>query len=271
MPLDAILEAQQSWASRRWPDHSGRRAPTLRENLILPMSPEIRRQFRRGSGNELGLRDKPGKMQSLRSSSALGYNFFAPWVGKNLAPLARVIGVPLGDATIQFERQFPHGLASTPPNIDVVLDNEQARPLGVECKFTEPYGHKKPHAALDSKYFSGGRERWTEVGLPRCQELAVAIGKTTQFARLGAAQLLKHILGLTHSTGLPARLVCLWFDSGCSEAAEHRAELARFKADIDKSVVFTAVTYQDAFRLLRAEPEPVVGYFNYMASRYFAA
>ena len=87
-------------------------------------------------------------MSSLRSSSALSYNVFAPWLGHDLSPLARALATSLVDQTLQFERQFPHGLQSTPPNIDVVLDNQQPRPLGIESKFTELYGPKKAHPPL---------------------------------------------------------------------------------------------------------------------------
>src|SRR5262245_51087123 len=148
VPLQTLIASQEAWARRRWPSHEGRRAPSLRANLIVPMSRDIQSQFEHGSGSELGTESRPGKMSSLRSSSALSYNVFAPWIGCDLAPLARSLDVELADPTAQFERQFPHGLSTTPPNVDVVLDNQQPRPLGIESKFTEPYGTKKPHPAL---------------------------------------------------------------------------------------------------------------------------
>ena len=64
------------------------------------------------------------------------------------APIWRRVN--LRDGTLCFERQFQHGLKSTPPNIDVALDINQSRPLGIESKFTEPYGPKKDHPC-DSK------------------------------------------------------------------------------------------------------------------------
>ena len=271
MPLEAIIAAQQEWASSRWPSHTDRRAPSLSANLISLMSSEVYAQFSAGSGGELGTANRSGKMSSLRSSSALAYNFFAPWLGHDLRPLAAALGHQVNDRTMRFERKFPHGLSSMPPNMDVTLDNEQANPLGIECKFTEPYGPKKSHPPLDQKYFAGDRKRWSEQGLTQCQKLAEEIGKNIEFKHLGIGQLLKHLLGLAWTTKHPPRLLCLWFDSGCEEAREHRAELDRFSAYLGGEVVFGAMTYQEAFAALRKGPEPMSGYFDYLTSRYFSA
>ena len=271
MPLKSLIADQARWANRRWPGHSGARAPSLRANLFVRMSRDIQCQFERGSGGELGTDRRPGKMSSLRSSSALSYNVFAPWLGHDLLPLARVLNTSLVDQTLQFERQFPHGLQSTPPNLDVVLDNQQPRPLGIESKFTEPYGAKAVHPPLDEKYFADRRKRWAECGLSRCQDLAKSLGRGETFHRLGAGQLLKHILGLAWTTNAQPRLMYLWFDTGCAEAAEHERELERFRKLIDTSIAFSSLTYQQLFRELRREQEPVRGYHSYLGKRYFAA
>jgi len=270
MPLGELIAKQEDWARSQWHGHTGRRAPSLGGNLIVPMSPEVRLQFASGSGGELGREDRPGKMYSLRSSSALSYNVFAPWIGLDLDPLGHALGVSLGDRTLFFERQFPHGLTSTPPNIDIALDVDQARPLGIESKFTEPYGPKKPHPPLDDKYFTGGARRWSDLGLPQCQALANSIGSRAQFKRLGAGQLLKHILGLAWTTKAPPRLTYIWFDSGCGEATEHRDELRLFRKLIDDVIDFRTCTYQEVFASLLREREPVQGYHTYLANRYFA-
>jgi hypothetical protein len=268
MPLKEILASQNRWARSQWPCHVGRRAPSLEANLFISMAPSVQKQFANGSGGELGNHKRPGKMYSLRSSSALTYNFFAPWLGHDLGPLVAALGHKAQDGTLQFERKFRHGLSSTPPNLDVTLDNDQVRPLGVECKFTEPYGPMVTHAPLDQKYFAGGKARWSDQGLPRCQELAVVVGRTVKFKRLAAGQLLKHILGLAWTTQNTPRLTYLWFDTQCEEAAEHRADLSRFAAYIDPGVEFTALSYQEAFAKLKGYSEPEQGYFEYLASRY---
>lgn len=271
MALEDLIARQARWASGRWPGHVSRRAPCLADNLFSPMSEDIQRQFADGSGGELGTELRPGKMASLRSSSALAYNFFAPWVGRNAQPLGSVLGHRLSDHTIAFEQKFRHGLWSMPPNIDVVLDSLQPRPLAIECKFTEPYGTKPLHKTIDDKYFAGHHGRWLEVGLPKCQELAQSLGRTVHFRRLGVGQLLKHFLGLSRTTKLSPRLVYLWFDSRCDEAQEHREELERFRGHLDFPIEFSAISYQDAFEAIRSGEEPAVGYCNYLQSRYFAA
>ena len=269
MPLKELLASQDRWAQRQWPGHAGRRAPSLDANLLISMAASVREQFANGNGGELGTAARPGKMYSLRSSSALAYNFFAPWLGHDLGPLAAALGHQVQDHTLRFEQKFRHGLSSTPPNLDVTLDNLGVRPLAIECKFTEPYGPKKGHAPLDQKYFVRDKARWDEQGLPRCQALAIGVGRTVEFRRLAVGQLLKHILGLAWTTKKAPRLIYLWFDTHCEEAAEHRTELCRFAGDIDPSVEFTSLSYQDVYAKIVGRSEPAEGYFEYLASRYF--
>jgi hypothetical protein len=271
MPLDNLLKAQAAWAERRWPGHVGPRAPSLDENLICPLTIEARREFKAGSGGELGRNGKPGKMSSLRSSSALSYNVFQPWRGRDIQPLAAALKTNVVTRELRFEQKFRHGLSSTPPNLDVVLDIGQTRPLGIECKFTEPYGPKKDHPPLDEKYFAGSRARWTEVNLPHAQELAASVGNTSRFKRLAAGQLLKHLLGMAKSTQQPPRLRYVWFDTGCTEASEHRAELAFFEARLDPAIDFVALTYQELIKALLGSQDPINGYRSYLQERYFAA
>lgn len=271
MPLESMVAAQLDWARSRWPSHSSKRAPSLDDNLIVPLSGDARAEFLKGSGGELGPNGKSGKMSSLRSSSALSYNVFGPWRGVDLQPLGVALRATVRSQSLRFEQQFRHGLRSTPPNLDVVLDCELQRPLAVECKFTEPYGAKNDHQPLDPKYFANGRNRWTEVGLPECQALANSIGTTVSFRRLAAGQLLKHLLGLARTTKERPRLRYVWFDSMCLEAAEHRVELERFAQAIDVSIDFVVLTYQQVIESLRSYPEPIPNYRSYLDARYFSA
>lgn len=272
MPLDALIHSQAAWARSKWPGHSAKRAPSLEANLIIPLDAESRKEFAAGSGGELGTQGKPGNMSSLRSSSALCFNVFGPWRGQPFAPLTAALRGSVNTPSLRFEQKFRHGLRGTPPNLDVALGLEDSRPVGIECKFTEPYGPKHDHPALDPKYFAGGRARWAErwVQLPRCQKLVESVGNGMPFKRLGVGQLLKHLLGLAHTTKAAPRLRYVWFDSKCDEAREHREELARFTAAIDQDVDFVAMTYQDLLAELRRSPEPEPGYFAYLDRRYFA-
>lgn len=270
MPLNSLVAAQRDWARTRWPDHASKRAPSLDDNLIVPLSTDARAAFMKGSGGELGRNGKPGKMSSLRSSSALSYNVFGPWRGVDLQPLGVALRATVQSQSLRFEQQFRHGLRSTPPNLDVVLDCELRRPLAIECKFTEPYDAKN-HPPLDPKYFANGRNRWTEVGLPDCQALANSIGTTVLFRPLAAGQLLKHLLGLARTTKERPRLRYVWFDSMCSEAEEHRVEVEQFAQAIDGSIDFVALTYQQVIESLRSYPEPIPNYRSYLDARYFGA
>lgn len=264
-----MIAAQAVWAQSRWPGHTSKSAPSLDENLILPLSGDARDEYDQGSGGELGRHGKPGKMSSLRSSSALSYNVFGPWRGVDIQPLGVALCATVQSQSLRFEQKFRHGLRSTPPNLDVVLDCEMPRPLGIECKFTEPYGAKKAHPPLHPKYFAGGRNRWTEVDLPKCQTLANSIGTTHSFRRLAAGQLLKHLLGLARTTTQAPRLRYVWFDSACSEAQEHVVEIEMFKQLIDSSIDFAAVPYQQLVASLRNYPEPIPNYRSYLDARYF--
>lgn len=273
MALVDILATQQRWATLRWPGHVGARAPSLTANLIMPMDDDVRRQFQGGAGGELGTEQLPGKMWSLRSSSALAYNFLAPWRGQDLQRLAAAFGRRIDGPPITFERPFPHGLPpqqgrqAIPPNLDLAIGDQL--PLAIECKFTEPYGADKAGDCLKAAYFDGGQKRWSDVGLPECQRLAENLGKELSYRRLDAAQLLKHLLGLAYSTQAAPRLLCLWFDDGSALAQEHRRELDQFAALLDHSIEFSAITYQEAFAVLRKLPEPRAGYVRYLEERYF--
>lgn len=268
MTIETLIAAQALWAGGRWPGHSSKRAPSLADNLVCPLVDDSLREFGSGSGGELGRKQKPGKMSSLRSSSALSFNVFGPWRGLDLQVVGAALQATVSTRSLQFEQKFRHGLSSTPPNVDVVLDREEPRPLGIECKFTEPYGRKKAHASLDAKYFTGNRSRWSDKGLPKCQALANAIGKTVPFTRLAAGQLLKHMLGLAHTTGESPRLRYVWYDTGCGEAREHREELKLFSDSIDPKVDFLAISYQLLVTGLTTVPEPVPGYLLYLRERY---
>lgn len=273
MSLNDIINKQRDWAQTTWPGHTSPRAPSLEANLFMPMEQAVRDAFKAGGGSELGTDETPGKMQSLRSSSALAYNVFAPWRNaSDLSPLATALGVSLADATISFERKFPHGLPSEPPNLDVVLDGMQPRPLAIESKFTEPYGARTQgeKGPIAKKYFAGGRKRWTEVGLPRCQDIAESCGPNSEFVRLDVAQLLKHLLGLAYTTKATPRLICLWYDAGSDEADDHRRELATFGKEVEGEAEFRALSYQDLFDVLRHRPEPRVRYVEYLSGRYFS-
>jgi hypothetical protein len=274
MSLQSILNSQCSWAGTR--PRKGVALDRLEDNLFASLHPLTLADFVGGSGDELGLKRRSNRvpnMRSLRSSSILVCNVFDPWRGHSLDGLARALGLQGPFSDLAFEQKLPHGLSSGPPNLDVLLSAREVAPVGVESKFTEIYGRKKPRFPIDEKYFSSGRRRWAEVGLPCMQKLAETLGRSVQFRRLDAAQLLKHSLGLafTFRQTRPVRLLYIWFEVPGQEAEEHREELARFEKTIGTDIEFYVTRYQDVFTRLAETPEPVQGYLEYLASRYFAA
>src|SRR5262245_17621066 len=115
MSLKGLIAAQRSWAQHRWPGHSAPCAASVEDNLICPLSVETRAEFEAGSGGELGRHGKPGKMSSLRSSSALSYNVFGPWRGLDLGHFEAPLQATIHSRSLRFEQKFRHGLSSTPP------------------------------------------------------------------------------------------------------------------------------------------------------------
>ena len=271
MSLESILDAQRTWAKKRGIDVVRDYTRTLEDNLFHPLKTPTRAEFASGSGDELGSRDRRGKMQSLRSSSALAVNFFDHWRGRPLGPLAEALGGTGEFLELHFEQKYPHGLPGIPPNIDVVLYTLHGSPLAIESKFAEPYGKESEHKPIDPKYFSNGRRLWRDVGLPRCQLVADAIGHDLRFSKLDAGQLLKHFLGLArvHPDDRPVRLVYLWYDPRSEEAKVHLGEIEQFATAIGDEVEFGVASYNKLFSRIRAAAEP--SYVAYLSNRYFAA
>jgi restriction endonuclease-like protein len=160
-------------------------------------------------------------MQALHSSSALVCNVFDYWRGKNLARLGRALSTPETPRDFKFEQKYSTGLRGSPANLDVVISFAGPKVLAIESKYTEPYGNRQP-APWPSAYFPIGPGLWEKHGLLACEALARSLNDGAQtFARLDAAQLLKHILGLTHQN-VAFTLLYLWYDWPSEEAASHR-------------------------------------------------
>jgi len=101
----------------------------------------------------------------------------------------------------------------------------------------------------------------------------------SEFELLDVAQLLKHMLGLaTEQVPVTERvdraswkLCCLWYRPTGTAGDQHAAELERFARRIGSDASrFFSVTYQDAFRRLRALLGPDHSeYQGYLQDRYF--
>jgi hypothetical protein len=267
-----ILKQQLSWAAAHGVavDTKGYTS-TVEDNLFQPLVAATRAEFVAGSGDELGSMDKKGKMCALHSSSALACNVFDYWRTRDLSAVSRALGLGATARAMRFEAQFPTGLEGVPPNLDLALDADGVT-VGVECKFTEPFGSSKSAQPFKSKYFPVDKKLWLERGLPACQQLAEGLQKgAPQFKHLNGAQLLKHILGLSQMGVGKFRLVYLWYAWSGPESETHASEVAAFGAALDKSIQFRALTFQDLFRTLSGSLKAEdAAYAAYLGGRYFA-
>ena len=265
--LNEIIASQIAWAERHGiPLDRSNRCRTAGDNLFIPLSPRSAEEFGEGAGNELGTPDAPGSMASVRSSSALAVNAFDAWRNGHLAPLASLLAAdPMADR-LRFEVQYPTGLGGVPPHVDVVIDRPGGVPTAIESKFTEVYS--PAHNDFRPSYFEAPG-LW--AGFERTERLAIAIADgSTQFKHLGAAQLIKHALGLKNAQGPEGfRLLYLWYDWPGEITDGHKAEIEQFAETVDDDFDFAALTYQELFEELREIPEPRPGHLTYLEDRYF--
>lgn len=266
-----ILQQQLAWAAARGVvvDAKGY-TNSLDDNLFQPLGAATRADLAAGSGDELGSPEKKGKMCALHSSSALACNVFEYWRARDLSAVSRALDLGVTAKAMRFEAKFPTGLDGVPPNLDLALDAGGVT-IGMECKFTEPFGSSKPSQPFKTKYFPPERKLWGEAGLPACQELAEGLQKgAPQFRHLNGAQLLKHLLGLSRLGAGKFRLIYLWYAWAGPESDAHASEVAAFAAAIDKGIQFRAVTFQEFFRALSTNLKPEdATYAAYLTARYF--
>lgn len=266
-----ILQQQLAWAAaRRVAVDAKGYTNSLDDNLFQPLGVATRADFAAGSGDELGSPEKKGKMCALHSSSALACNVFDYWRTRHLSALSRALDLGVTAKTMRFEAKFPTGLEGVPPNLDLAFDAEGVK-VGVECKFTEPFGSSKPPQPFKSKYFPPERKLWGEAGLPACQALAEGLQKgAPQFKHLNGAQLLKHLLGLSRLGAGKFRLIYLWYAWAGPESDAHASEVAAFAAAIDKTIQFRALTFQALFDALSSNFKvDDSSYAAYLRERYF--
>jgi hypothetical protein len=274
---EIIKERQREWAIRDGLAFDADGYCTCADdNIFRRLSPSARRDFENGDGAELGKRGGRGKIQALHSSSALACNWFDYWRDRDLQPLARAFGVPVGFSALALEQRLPTGVGRFSPNLDVLLTCSDGSLFGIESKFGEPYTKSKGKTLLKEKYFHHGRSLWTEAGLPGCQTIAESIrqGQEGDFHNvLDVAQLLKHMLALALS-GHRWSLCCLWFEVPGLLADQHRKELTIFatRAQIGTNgALFSAITYQELLtRMLPLIEKEDSEYIKYLRERYMS-
>jgi hypothetical protein len=188
-----------------------------------------------------------------------------------MRPLARALGLNGRPASLSFEQKYPTAIGGRAPNLDVVLTGQTGELLAIESKFTEPYVRSKKKSYLRDKYFPPSGGVWSDAGLSGCQELADGLRTgSVSFQFLDAAQLLKHMLGLSES-GHSWLLLCLWYEASDDIARVHSAEIEAFMEGIGiDRIRFAARTYQHLFRALVQElGGRHAEYEGYLRARYF--
>jgi hypothetical protein len=266
--LSEIIERQVDWADRHDISYEDpNMCRSVGDNLFLPLDPDATMEFGEGAGSELGTSDVPGSMASLRSSSALAVNVFDAWRGADVAALSSLFAADRYADRIRFEVQYPTGLRGIPPHLDVVIDKPGGIPLAIESKFTEVYS--PAHNDFRDSYFEKAG-LWD--GFDNVRELASAISDgSVQFEYLGAAQLIKHALGLKNACGpMGFRLLYLYYEWPSEIAEVHGEEVDLFAEIAQQDLEFAPMSYQELFERLETVDEPCPGYMAYLKDRYFS-
>lgn len=109
----------------------------LQDNLYKPMMGKAEKAYGEGSGNEIA----SGKMNALRSSSALTYNLLWNGIAEICVTTNESKGIKSGIYEVEFEKQY-HTLKSEasrmPANLDAFLYcNQTKEAIACEMKMTE--------------------------------------------------------------------------------------------------------------------------------------
>ena len=276
-----LFQRQVLWAQRkRIPlcgsaGDRGRLAYTraLDDNLFEPLSPEAVAEYSSGDGGELG-RDigRPGKMQALHSSSALGCNMFHYWRRVDPGAILRACGLPTrGVEGLAFEGRLPISEQFRyAPNLDVLATyGGDTTVAAIECKFCEPFS-TRTKAPLSEKYLESALDGLWD-GSPALRALAgrCCDPNAAGFTHLDAPQLLKHVLGLRRRAGSHGHLLYLYYDVPGREGATHRDEIARFtETPTQDGVRFWSVSYQTVLLELAEQRSAHGAWVDYMVERY---
>ena len=139
----------------------------LDDNLYEPMDEAAKKAYGEGTGNEIA----SGKMNALRSSSALTYNLFYNGVAKFNSGSARI---GTGCYSVEFEKQYPtlkRSVSGLPANLDAFLYCEDTfEAVACEMKMMEWIFNKPGN--LRNKYLSPANYINEDVG-----KVFVAIAK----------------------------------------------------------------------------------------------
>lgn len=223
-----------------------------------------------GDGGELRQPDEAGlhpRFHSSRSSCALAVNGFGPW---RCAPEGLALSGLSGFSSLGFEAKLPiRSVRGRAPNLDLVADGPIV--LAIESKLLEHLSRAKPAA------FAAAYERvFTAIAHQSWQDAYRRLrGVPDRFELFGAAQILKHYLGLKSAyPDRPARLLYLFWEPENAEAlsplALHREEIAEFSSWVkDPKVNFVSASYPELWDEWENSDLPMPeGHLDNLRSRY---
>jgi hypothetical protein len=190
-----------------------------------------------GSGDEL-----KNKFRAVHSSAALVVNTFAPF---KKDPSGLNLGGVQGFRSIGFEQKLSTGLGGTPPNLDLMAENE-TDVIAVESKLLEYFAPKKPSftKSYRKERLPQAEDRWLTL-MERLRDSAPKY--------LDVAQLIKHYFGLRKTLKYTKRNITLfylfWEPENSSKSdlfQKHRDELSEFATEVaDTSIRFVYQSYAE--------------------------
>lgn len=270
---ELVQKQQKIWADQNSIDlDQDNYVKKMRENFFLPLSGDTIRDLKGGDGAEFKGEKTRTKIFATHSSSALVCNVFEYWRYRDKSILAKAMKFDKGIKTMCFEQKLSMGMQGSMPNLDIFMILEDGLAVAVESKFTEWMSTKTKTSLFAESYFKGRAKRWSDVGLPNCQNLAEELNKTPhKYQYLNAPQLLKHALGLANMHSNRAALLYLYYDSMDSEVSEiHKNEIRDFSQNINRELNFRALTYQKLFEAMQKYSADLDSeYLEYLKKRYF--
>jgi hypothetical protein len=228
-----------------------------------------------GDGGELRVppsrsKTKAPRFHSARSSCALPVNAFGPW--KLDCESLVLVGID-GFRSLQFERRCPiEGVPDNrkPPNLDVLIHGDTF--VAVESKLIE-HITAETTASLSTTYDAPLRA----LAHPAWQNAFGRLRESpNEFQSFGAAQLIKHYLGIrSQFPDSDAVLVYLFWEPTDFEEHRffslHRAEVAEFATWVsDGDVPFRWLSYRELFDNWRGLTAPpwLKRHVNRLDARY---
>lgn len=299
--IDDIVLQQKNWATSndielRDAEHTS----NVYDNLYgRSLYSEFEDEIKKGDGNEFSSHDgHPAKMSSLRSSSALCVNVFAPqaFSGRLFSPIGitSLVGGNIDKChsyNLYFEDKHPTGAGSSKANLDVAIKNG-IKDYFIESKFMEPYDHSSSDVTniLKQSYLDINtdalhpriKNKFIEF-LPK--EVAIELSSWTRttytdengehigilcpnYKTVDVAQLLKHIFGLMKTYENNAKkfmLIYLYYKADDLQETELKI-FKQMLTDGPRRIQFDYISYQDYVDRLRGNGDNL--HLKYLKNRY---